>query len=185
MKGMKSMYFVKPGRENTDETVALVKRIVAERGIGYVVVASNEGATAELFLGCGAKVVCVTHPNGFREPGQQEMSQAKRQQLEQDGISVYTSSLLFGGVERGIGKRFQGAYPAGILSSTLKMFGQGTKVCVEVAVMALDGGLIPHGEDIIAVGGTGRGADTALIVRPAHAGNILDTWISEVICKPS
>ena len=178
------MYFAKPGRENTAKTVALVKQVAAERGIGYIVVASNEGVTADQLLGCGAKVVCITHPNGFREPGQNEMSPAKRQELEQNGISVYTGTLLFGGVERGIGKRFQGAYPAGILSSTLKMFGQGTKVCVEIAVMALDAGLIPHGEDIIAVGGTGRGADTALIVRPAHAGNVLDTWVSEVICKP-
>ena len=178
------MYFDQPGRENTAAVVEAVKRVVQERGIGYVVVASNEGDTAERFLDCGAKVVCVTHPYGFREPGENEMSAEKRRELESKGITVYTSSLLFGGAERGVNRRFQGAYPASIISSTLKMMGQGTKVCVEIAAMALDAGLIPYGENVIAVAGTRRGADTALIVRPAHANNILDTWISEVICKP-
>ena len=50
--------------------------------------------------------------------------------------------------------------------------------------MALDAGLIPHGEEIIAVAGSGHGADTVLIIRPEHASNILDTKIIEIICKP-
>jgi len=70
------------------------------------------------------------------------------------------------------------------MANTLKFFGQGVKVSVEIAVMALDAGLIPYGEDIIAIGGTGRGADTAVVIRPAHAANIFDTYIAEVICKP-
>ena len=62
--------------------------------------------------------------------------------------------------------------------------GQGVKVCVEIAVMALDAGLIPHGEEIIVVAGSGRGADTAVIMHPAHANNILETKINEILCKP-
>jgi len=64
------------------------------------------------------------------------------------------------------------------------MLGQGVKVCVEISVMALDAGLIPYGEPVIAVGGTGRGADTAVIIKPAHAKDILSTRIQEIICKP-
>ncbi len=178
------MYFAQPGPENTAATVAAATQVAKEKGIQYIVVASNEGVTAEQFVGCGAKVVCVTHPNGFREPGDQEMSPEKRHELESQGVSVYTGSLLFGGAERGVNRRFQGAYPASIISNTLKMLGQGTKVAVEIAVMALDAGLIPYGEDVIAVAGTRRGADTALIMRPAHASFIMDTWVSEIICKP-
>jgi hypothetical protein len=81
-------------------------------------------------------------------------------------------------------RKFGGAYPVEIMAHTLRMFGQGVKVCVEVAVMALDAGLIPHGREVIAVGGTGRGADTAVVIRPAHASSIFDTYICEVICKP-
>jgi hypothetical protein len=178
------MYFAQPGPENTEATVAAAIQTTRERGIKYIVVASNEGVTAERFVDCGAQVVCVTHPNGFREPGHQEMSPEKRHELQSKGVSVYTGSLLFGGAERGVNRRFQGAYPASIIANTLKMLGQGTKVAVEIAVMALDAGLIPYGEDVIAVAGTKRGADTAIIVRPAHASYIMDTWVSEIICKP-
>ncbi|NLZ38638.1 MAG: hypothetical protein GX893_03415, partial [Firmicutes bacterium] len=63
--------------------------------------------------------------------------------------------------------------------------GQGVKVSVEIAVMALDAGLIPYGEDIIAIGGSGRGADTAIVVQPAHAKDFFAGKIREIICKPS
>ncbi|TCO54541.1 hypothetical protein EV203_1502 [Caldanaerobacter subterraneus] len=72
-----------------------------------------------------------------------------------------------------------------IMANTLGMFGQGVKVCVEVATMALDAGLIPYGEDVIAAGVSGVGADTAIIIRPSYAASIFDTWISEILCKPA
>ena len=65
---------------------------------------------------------------------------------------------------------------------TLRMLGQGTKVCVECAVMALDCGAIQPGP-VVCVGGTGAGADTAWILRPAHAQNILDVKLDRLICK--
>ncbi len=65
------------------------------------------------------------------------------------------------------------------------MLSNGTKVCVEVSVMALDAGLIPYGEPIIAIGGTGKGSDTAVIITPSHASSIFETKIHEIICKPS
>jgi hypothetical protein len=56
-------------------------------------------------------------------------------------------------------------------------------VAVEIAVMAADAGAL-SGEDIVAIGGSGRGADTALIIKPAHQNNFFDLKIREVICKP-
>jgi len=64
------------------------------------------------------------------------------------------------------------------------MLGQGTKVAVEIAVMALDSGTIGYMEPIIALGGTGLGVDTAIIMRTSHGSNILDCKIDEFICKP-
>ena len=92
---------------------------------------------------------------------------------------------MLSGAERGMSRKFGGVYPMEIIANTLRMLGQGTKVCVEISVMALDAGLIPYGEDVIAVGGTDEGADTAIILRPAHAADIFDTWISEILCKPA
>jgi hypothetical protein len=50
--------------------------------------------------------------------------------------------------------------------------------------MATDAGLIRAGEDVIAIGGTGGGADTAILARSANTHNFFDMKIREIICKP-
>jgi uncharacterized protein len=178
------LYFEKSGKINTEETVKLAVKTAKERGINYIVVASNEGETASYLKDCGLKIVVVTHSNGFAESGAQELSEEKRKELEQYGFKVYTSTHVLSGGERSLSKQFGGVSPIEIIAYSLRMLGQGVKVGVEIATMALDGGVIPYGEDIIAIGGTGRGADTAIILRPAHAAGILQTKIKEIICKP-
>jgi hypothetical protein len=72
-----------------------------------------------------------------------------------------------------------------IIAETLKRFGtEGVKVAVEVAVMAADAGLVPTDREIIAVGGTGGGADTALVMKAAHMNNFFDLEVREIIAKP-
>jgi len=158
----------------------------SDENIKYIVVASSRGGTAKLLINTNniINIVCVTHANGFSEPGKSEMSQIIRSELTDLGIMVLTTTHVLSGAERGMSRTFGGAYPVEITAHTLRMFGQGTKVCVEVAVMALDAGLIPYGEPIIAIGGTGQGADTAIIITPSHAGSIFETKIHEIICKP-
>jgi hypothetical protein len=184
------MYFDSPGPANTGETIRIAVREAVTRGIGHIIIASNTGTTAELltdeankagYTGC---LVCVTHVNGFMENGANELSDENRRRLEGRGVRVYTASHVLSGAERAISRAFQGAYPVEIIAHTLRMFGQGTKVCVEISVMALDGGLIPYGAPVIAIGGSGKGADTAEILTPAHASAILQTRIHEVLCKP-
>jgi hypothetical protein len=62
--------------------------------------------------------------------------------------------------------------------------GEGTKVCVEITLMAADAGLIPVDADVISIGGSGRGADTALRIQPANAAKFFDLKIREIIAKP-
>jgi hypothetical protein len=50
--------------------------------------------------------------------------------------------------------------------------------------MAADAGLIPVDRDVIAIAGTGRGADTALRIQPANTGKFFDLKIKEAIAKP-
>jgi hypothetical protein len=50
--------------------------------------------------------------------------------------------------------------------------------------MAADAGLIPASKDIIAIAGTGHGADTALLIKPANTGRFFDLIIREIIAKP-
>ncbi len=178
------MYWEKPGIECTDKTVQLAIEAAREKGIKHIVVASNTGKTAEHFADKGFDVVCVTHVNGFRSPGENEMKEDDRQRLVQKNMKVLTTTHALSGAERALSNKFSGIYPIEIMANTLRMFGQGVKVCVEISTMALDAGMIPHGEHIIAIGGTGRGADTAVIIKPAHAMDILSTRIEEIICKP-
>ncbi|MGI6664900.1 MAG: pyruvate kinase alpha/beta domain-containing protein [Christensenellaceae bacterium] len=181
---MKTVYFEKPGKGNSKEVAALVKEAVAAEKISYVVVASNTGETAKLFADCGAKVICVTHVQGFHKSGENELSPVEKEALEKLGISVLTTTHVLSGAERGMSRKMGGVYPVEIMAHTLRMLGAGTKVGVEISVMALDSGLIPAGEKVIAVGGTGKGADTAVIITPAHAQDIFDTKLHTFLCKP-
>jgi len=179
-----TVYFETPGRSNTEDTASIALKRAKELGIKNIVVASNTGYTARFFIDDHINLTCVTHQSGFREPGCNEMSEEERVSLESQGVKVLTTTHLFGNVERAVTNKFGGLYTGGIISHTLRMFSQGTKVAVEVAVMALDAGMIPHGEMIISVGGTSGGADTALVLLPAHSNNIFDTQILEILCKP-
>jgi len=178
------LYWKSAGAVHTEKTVELALRKAEEYGIKSIVVASNSGKTAELFAGKVENVVCVTHANGFKEPGVNELTLEQRKILTEKKVNILTTTHVLSGAERGISRKFGGIYPVEIIANSLRIFGQGVKVTVEIAVMALDAGLIPYGEDIIAVGGTGKGADTAVVIRPAHATNILETYIAEIICKP-
>ncbi|MGD8401135.1 MAG: pyruvate kinase alpha/beta domain-containing protein [Bacillota bacterium] len=180
------MYFATAGAANTEQTVQLALQTAQERRIRHMVIASNTGETARLFQNVPEiQTVCVTHVYGMWKPGENEMTEAVRAELTDSGMRVLTATHVLSGAERGISKKFGGVNPVELIAHTLRMFGQGTKVCVEIAVMALDAGLIPFGEQVIAVGGTGRGADTAVLLTPAHAAGILDTRIHEIICKPN
>lgn len=179
------MQWEKKGPENTAATVEAVVKRAEELAVRHVVVASNSGATAEAFLDKGLEVACVTHQVGYREPGDDEMEPEMRRRLAENGVKVLTTTHLLAGVDRALRFKFQGVYPAEIIASALRMFGQGVKVCVEISVMALDSGLIPFGEDIVAIGGSGRGADTACVIRPAHSQNFFDTQVKEIICMPN
>ncbi len=182
----------KAGKQNTEDTARAAMVRAKELGISHVVVATNTGYTIDAVLEAKREVwpdgdlslVAVTHHVGFRAPGEDEMPPDKRSKLQELGISVVTTTHLFANVERSITGEWGGLYPGGIVSATLRTFGQGTKVCFEIAVMAKDAGTIPHDEEVMVLGGTGGGADTALIMKPAHAKSFFETEVLEVVCRP-
>lgn len=179
------MYFDKPGAENTENTLLEAYKRAAELGISEVVVASSSGDTAlktwKVFK--DFKVVAVTYHCGFNKPFKNVLKQDARKKLEDNHITVVSATHALSGVERAAAKKFSGIYPALLIAETLRMFGQGTKVAVEIAIMAADAGAL-SGKDIVSIGGTAKGADTALILQPVNQSDLFEMKIREIICKP-
>lgn len=178
------MYFTGVGPKNTDQTIEEAFKRAKELNINNIVVASNQGITAEKLIDSGLNIICVTHHVGFSGPGVNEMPADMREKLIKSGIKVLTTTHFFAGADRAVRNKFGGVYPSELMAQTLRIFGQGVKVAVEVATMSLDAGLIPYGEKIISIGGTGRGADSALVLIPEHSNNFFGTKVLEVVCKP-
>lgn len=175
------------GPENTIPTLDLAIKRAAAENIPWLVIASNTGKTVREALRLGAgnlSVVCVTHHVGFRGPGDDEMPKTEREYLSSQGVKILTTTHVLAGIDRSVRNKFGGIYPPEIMANALRMLGQGIKVCVEISIMALDAGLIPFGERIIAIGGTRSGADTAAIILPAHSNNVFDLKVEEILCKP-
>ena len=182
----KTVYFEKPGKENTEALLKIVKKYAESTGIRDIVIASTLGETgvaaSKLFK--GYNLVVVTHFTGLSEPGAQELKKKNRRQILKNGAKVFTGTHALSGVERAIRKVFNTIEPLELIANTLRLMGEGTKVCVEIALMAADAGLIPVSKDIIAIAGTGHGADTALLIKPANTGRFFNLIIREIIAKP-
>ena len=178
-------HFEEPGKINTQQTLEFAFDRGKELGLNEVVVASTTGETAykamEIFK--GFNVTAVTYHCGFKEPFKKTMKDDVQKDLEVEGVRVVQATHALSGVERSIAKKYTGSYPVLLIADTLRLFGHGTKVAVEIAIMAADAGALT-GNDIIAIGGTARGADTAVIIKPAHQSNFFDLRIKEIICKP-
>jgi hypothetical protein len=182
----KTLYFLKEGEANTDALLKFVKAYAENAGVNHIVVASTTGETgakaSEIFK--GFNVVVVTHHAGFAEVGVQELTEKNRLKILKNGAQVLTATHALSSVERAIRKEFGTIEPLELIAYTLRRFGQGTKVCVEITLMAADAGLIPIDRDIIAIAGSNGGADTALLIKPANASRFFDLKIKEIIAKP-
>ena len=180
------VYFASPGPHNTEPTLQAAAKRARELEVNHVLVASSSGATAVKALSHFEPrlIVAVTHSTGFAEPNLQELEPENRLRLVRAGARILTAQHAFGGVGRAVRKKF-GTYEIDeLMASTLRTFGQGAKVAVEISLMAADAGLVPTGEPCIAIGGSGTGADTALVLRPANAQTFFDLRVMEILAKP-
>jgi len=182
-----TFYFNRAGSVNTATTLKLALTSATNLKIRHLIVASTTGRTILQLLKMAPpkiNIVCVTHQSGFARPGKSELSASTEKQLRAHGISVLRTTHLFAGVNRALRLKFGGFAPPEIIAHTYRTLGEGLKVAVEISVMALDAGLIPYGNDVISIGGTSRGADTAIVIQPAHSHQFFETRIKQIICKP-
>ncbi|MFB0501365.1 MAG: pyruvate kinase alpha/beta domain-containing protein [Candidatus Bathyarchaeia archaeon] len=182
----KTVYFEAPGPQNTQSILRLAKEYAENEEIKDIVVASTTGETgakaSETFK--NFNVVVVTHHSGFVEPGTPELTEENRRTILENGAKVLTATHALSGVERAVRKKFKTIQPLELIAHALRLFGEGTKVCVEITAMAADAGLIPVDKNVVAIGGTGRGADTALVIKPAGTSYFFSLEVREVIAKP-
>jgi hypothetical protein len=181
-------YFEEAGSKNTDETLRLARERALELGIRDVVVASSHGETAlkaaRIFGVEKTNIIAVTISEGFRSEGW-TMTPEERKRLQDKGVKVFTGTLALGGdVGSAFSDKRDGTTINDAVCETLYRFYQGMKVAVEIVLMAADAGLIPVDKEVIAVAGTGKGADTAIVVQPAYPRKFLDLKIKEIIAKP-
>ena len=181
-------YFKKPGPKNTRAVMETVLKRAKELSIKKILVATCSGRTAFEaldILGSDFNIIAVTHVTGFQKPNLQELSDDTRRELESKGITVLTCQHAFGGIGRAIRNKLSTFQVDEIMAFTLRTFGQGTKVAIELALMAADAGLVRTDEDVISVGGSAKGADSALVIKPANTHNFFDLKVRQVICKPA
>ena len=180
------IYFKSTGGKNTQRTLEIAASRAGELGIRNAVVASSSGRTGlmavELFK--VKNLVIVTHSTGFMESDYQELQPEYRKKIEESGAKLLTCQHALGGVGRAVRKKLGTYELEEIIAYTLRIFGEGTKVAVEIALMAADAGLISTKESCVAVGGTSRGADTAILLHPANAQTFFDLRVMEILAKP-
>ena len=171
----------------TEDVLETGKNAFLERKLEDVVVASTRGTTglaaAKLFKGLEANLVVVGHCVGFREPNKSEFNPEALAEIEELGGRVFFGTMPFHTINDAVRTKM-GSSIETLIADALRMMGQGTKVCVEIVAMACDAGLVESGKKILAIAGTGRGADTVLIVRSANSRRFLDAKILEVIAIP-
>ena len=182
----KIVYFDKPGKDNSEAVFEIAKMRAKELGIKTIIVASTTGETAVKAVDAlkGFKVVIVSHVTGSREPNVNPMSDEHKRQVAAKGGVIVTAAHAFGGIDRAMRKSFNMMNLGEEIASVLRIFGQGMKVVCEIALMAADAGAVRTDEEVVSIGGTGRGADTAVVLSPVNTTDFFNLRVKEILCKP-
>ncbi len=113
------------------------------------------------------------------------MTAKEREKLQKEGIKTLTCIHALGdNVGSAFTEKRGGVAAEEIVRETLYRFSQGMKVAVEVSLMVADAGLIPVDREVIAIAGTGEGADMAIVLQPAYTRKFHELKIKEIIAKP-
>ena len=187
MPERRAIWFDEPSAAHTQATLEACHERAEELGIDQIVVATTSGQTAleaAQVFGDKAKIIGVTLHAGtwakYAPPNPDIVAEARRH-----GVEFLTAThALMGHVGNALREKFGGVTHTELIAFVLYMFSQGTKVAVEVVAMAADAGLLDVNKDAIGIGGTGGGADTALVIKPAYTTNFFDLKVREVICMP-
>jgi hypothetical protein len=181
------LYFKKVGPVNTEACLELLEKAKNE-GFKHFVVASTTGATgaqaASRLCGSDLNLVVVGHSVGFRGPNVDEFLPEHEREIIDCGGKVYKGTILTHSLDTSIADMFKGSAPTLLIANTLRRLGHGIKVCCEIVMEAVDAGLIPEGEEVVAAAGSAQGWDAVAILRSAASKRFLSLLILEIWGKP-
>ncbi len=185
---LRTLVFEQAGAVNTAATLQIAHERALALGIRQVVLASSHGETArraQALMGpSGIKVIAVSIAHSWESVGW-TMSAETKAELAGLGVVVHTGIHALGdGVGSAFSEQHGGRVPEEIVRDTLYRFSQGMKVAVECLLMAADAGLLDMGQEVIAIAGTGGGADTAIVCKPAYPRMFHQLEIREILAKP-
>jgi len=193
-------YFEKPGKENTHATIEAVRDYLKENNeVAALVVASVSGQTAlkvkKALPEISISVVCVTGSPSWQNYPEHEfplIPATTRSELEKAGIAIIDSvpSSLSDTIEFSIA-RYGFRSPTWIFIETLlAVGGYGLKAAVESVLMGTDGAYIPPFREVLAIAGTEKGADTAIVARSTFSSTVFSGdsqkrfVINEILATP-
>ena len=167
----KISYFGAKGKENTEDLAGIVVNRIKEGGITAVAVATTSGGTALAF----AEAVNGSVPVfGVNFQNSDKLDSDIKEKAEAAGAVFMPDQPVAKYI-----REIPGHSP-----DSLRCFGQGMKVAVEVIMQAVEVGHIKCGDMVIGVGGTSRGADVAIVAKAAGGDNLSGLWVSEILAKP-
>jgi hypothetical protein len=187
--GGKVLYFDKKGSVNTERALDIALACCEEKGIRKIVVASSTGKTALLLrekADPSIEVIGVTYSAGSKYREEVEEFNRNREIMTNKGIQVVRGLHALSATERAFENKYKsGLLPLNIVADTLRMFSQGMKVCLEVVVMAAEAGFVTPDEEVVVLGGSGHGSDTAVVMKPAYAASMFEAKFKAVLCMPA
>ena len=170
------MYFTTKGRRNTETLMKAAAERLKEGDIEAVIVATTSGETALK----AAEIL----PKGTRIIGANFQAAHWNQHPKPDADTRRKAEAL--------GVTFMPEEPTAkylkdiskSVPDTFRRMGQGMKVAVEVAMQAVEVGLVSAGAKVIGIGGTSKGSDVAIVIKAAGSIDFSSLWVSEILAKP-
>jgi uncharacterized protein len=172
---MTTDFFEKPGAENTASVVQAVRRRLRQKDIRTVLVASESGELA-LQLGkafAPSSVICVTYDPVTRQKYQKP--ELRREELRKQGLTVVdtvpeplTRGLTFRNWWEKKTVHLAGPSADLFWMTLICVGGHGFRTAVEIVFIAVEAGAVSVGERVVSIAGTGRGADSAIVMRASR-----------------
>jgi hypothetical protein len=187
-----TLYF-EPGetyQATTREVIACASEYLAKHRLKHLVAASCRGYTGAQLAPLRRRypklnLVAVKMATGVDAIHKVKFDEKHRKTMQANGITLIGGThAITGGLDRAIRDYLGGWTANNIVAETLYLFSQGMKVCVEVIAMAVDAGAVPKGAEVIAIAGTGRGADTAIVATASGSTRLFEMDIHKVLAMP-